>query len=198
MGLPTRLLRSDSSASFLDILSRANRVFVTTHVRPDGDAVGTAIAMARGLAAKGIQPHVLLLSKLPSKYAFLFDDKKIPLTVADGSYPPSLDPDSFDALLVFDTGTWSQLPGLKDVFSNWKKPKLVLDHHLTQEDWADDEHRHAQKNRCLRFGHGDRLKARDDDGARHAAPHLDGDGRTARQGKTGCICEHFVSEGALT
>jgi phosphoesterase RecJ-like protein len=128
---------SHSSASFLEILSSAKRVLVTTHVRPDGDAVGTAIAMARGLAAKGIQPHVLLLSKLPSKYAFLFDDKKIPLTVADGSYPPSLNPDAFDALLVVDTGTWSQLPGLKEVFINWKKPKLVLDHHLTQEDWAD-------------------------------------------------------------
>jgi phosphoesterase RecJ-like protein len=128
---------SDSSASFLEILSRAKRVLVTTHVRPDGDAVGTAVAMSLGLAAKKIESEVLLLSKLPTKYSFLFDQQHIPLTVADGTFPQPFNLDRFDTLLVVDTGTWSQLPGLKEVFSTWKKPKLVLDHHLTQEDWAD-------------------------------------------------------------
>ena len=128
---------TDSSKPFLDILSRANRVLVTTHVRPDGDAVGTAVAMALGLAERKIESEVLLLSKLPPKFSFLFDEQNVPLIVADGSYPEPFSLDRFDTLLVVDTATWSQLPGLKDVFSNWKNPKLVLDHHLTQEDWAD-------------------------------------------------------------
>ena len=49
----------------------------------------------------------------------------------------ALDSGRFDALLVVDTGTWSQLPGLKERVADWKVPKLVVDHHLTQEDWAD-------------------------------------------------------------
>jgi phosphoesterase RecJ-like protein len=128
---------TDSSKSFLDILSRAKRVLVTTHVRPDGDAVGTAVAMALGLAERQIESEVLLLSKLPPKFSFLFDEQNVPLVVAGASLPEPFSLDRFDTLLVVDTGTWSQLPGLKDVFSNWKNPKLVLDHHLTQEDWAD-------------------------------------------------------------
>jgi phosphoesterase RecJ-like protein len=40
-------------------------------------------------------------------------------------------------LLVADTGTWSQLPGLRERIGNWQVPKVVIDHHLTQEDWAD-------------------------------------------------------------
>ena len=43
----------------------------------------------------------------------------------------------FDALLVVDTGTWSQLPGLREQVERLDGPKLVVDHHLTQEDWAD-------------------------------------------------------------
>jgi phosphoesterase RecJ-like protein len=45
--------------------------------------------------------------------------------------------DSFDALLVVDTGTWSQLPGLCEKLNGFARPRLVLDHHLTQENWAD-------------------------------------------------------------
>jgi phosphoesterase RecJ-like protein len=43
----------------------------------------------------------------------------------------------YDAFLVVDTGTWSQLPGLKERIESWPRPKLVVDHHLTQENWAD-------------------------------------------------------------
>jgi phosphoesterase RecJ-like protein len=39
--------------------------------------------------------------------------------------------------LVLDTGTWSQLPGLKEMLAGFAAPKIVVDHHLTQEDWAD-------------------------------------------------------------
>ncbi len=51
--------------------------------------------------------------------------------------PRRSDLDRYDALLVADTGTWSQLPGLKERVEHWPKPKLVVDHHLTQENWAD-------------------------------------------------------------
>lgn len=128
---------SDPQQSLLDVLSRSRRVLITTHVRPDGDALGTAAAMALGLRSRGIQSEVLLLSKLPRKYAFVLDENRIQYHEAEPNWPASLSPDSFDALLVVDTGTWSQLPGLREHLNGFKKPRLVLDHHLTQEDWAD-------------------------------------------------------------
>ena len=42
----------DSAQQILDILSRSKRVLVTTHVRPDGDALGTAAATVLGLRQK--------------------------------------------------------------------------------------------------------------------------------------------------
>ena len=117
----------------LDVLSRCKRVLVTTHVRPDGDALGSTAAAILGLRAKGIDATALLLSKLPSKYAFVYDDPGVTHVNAEVGWP---DLSTFDALLVIDTGTWSQLPGLKDRLVNFAGPKLVVDHHLTQEDWA--------------------------------------------------------------
>jgi len=117
-------------------LSRCRRVLITTHVRPDGDALGTAAAMQMGLGKRGISAEVLLLSHLPSKYGFIFHENQIPFHDAEAGWPTGLELDAFDALLVVDTGTWSQLPGLKERILPWDRPKLVLDHHLTQEDWA--------------------------------------------------------------
>jgi phosphoesterase RecJ-like protein len=127
----------DPYQQVIQILSRCKRVLVTTHVRPDGDALGSAAAISMGMKRRGIEAEVLLLSHLPRKYAFIFLENDIRFHDAEPGWPAGLSLDAFDALLVIDTGTWSQLPGLKAKVLAYSKPRLVIDHHLTQEDWAD-------------------------------------------------------------
>jgi len=119
------------------ILTRCKRVLVTTHVRPDGDALGTVAATILGMRKVGIDAEALLLSHLPRKYAYVFQNNGIIYHDAEQGWPGGASLDRFDALLVMDTGTWSQLPQLREKVANWHVPKLVVDHHLTQEDWAD-------------------------------------------------------------
>ena len=129
---------TDPYRQTIDVLSRCKRVLITTHVRPDGDALGTTAALSLGLRKRGIESHVLLLSHLPTKYSFIFREHEIPHSDVEKGWPAEgFDLDRFDAILVADTGTWSQLPGLEERIAKWPKPKLVLDHHLTQQDWAD-------------------------------------------------------------
>ena len=128
---------SDAYQRILEVLSRSRRVLVTTHIRPDGDALGTAAAMVLGMRQRQIAAEVLLLSHLPTKYAFCFVNSGIVYHDAEKGWPATLALETFDALLVVDTGTWSQLPGLKEKIAGWNVPRLVVDHHLTQEDWAD-------------------------------------------------------------
>jgi phosphoesterase RecJ-like protein len=80
---------------------------------------------------------VLLLSHLPRKYAFVFQENGIVFHDAEAGWPAGLSLDGFDAFVVVDTGTWSQLPGLREQVLAFTKPRIVIDHHLTQEDWAD-------------------------------------------------------------
>lgn len=127
----------DSYQQIIETLSACRRVLITTHVRPDGDALGSVAAMVLALRKKRIESRVLLLSHLPAKYAFVFRDHAIGHDDAEKAFPADLDLNAFDAILVIDTGTWSQLPGLKDRFLATRVPRLVIDHHLTQEDWAD-------------------------------------------------------------
>ncbi|MGA2497526.1 MAG: bifunctional oligoribonuclease/PAP phosphatase NrnA [Tepidisphaeraceae bacterium] len=127
---------TDQYQQIIDTLSSCRRVLVTTHIRPDGDALGCSAAMALAMRAKGIDAHVMLLSHLPTKYAFIFRDNNIAFTNFEKDGLAAFDLSGFDALLVVDTGTWSQLPGLEEKFAAWTKPILVVDHHLTQEAWG--------------------------------------------------------------
>jgi phosphoesterase RecJ-like protein len=128
---------SDAYRQIIDALSSSRKVLLTTHVRPDGDALGTIAATAMALRKVGIESEVLLLSHLPRKYEFVFSENGIVHQDAERGWPPGIELEGFDTLLVMDTGTWSQLPGLRQRITAWPGKKLVVDHHLTQEDWAD-------------------------------------------------------------
>jgi phosphoesterase RecJ-like protein len=128
---------ADAYQEMIAALSGCRSVLVTTHVRPDGDAVGTAAVMVMGLRKVGIAAEVLILSHVPRKYAFIFSENNIVHHDAEKGWPAGLEMSRFDALLVVDTGTWSQLPGLKEKLAGFSGPKLIIDHHLTQEGWAD-------------------------------------------------------------
>lgn len=128
---------ADAYRQIIDALVASRRVLLTTHVRPDGDALGTVAAMALALRKQGIEAQVLLLSHLPRKYEFVFRENGIVHHDAERGWPAAVKLEQFDTLLVMDTGTWSQLPGLREQMGSWRGRKLVVDHHLTQEDWAD-------------------------------------------------------------
>jgi phosphoesterase RecJ-like protein len=127
----------DPFQPIIEVLSRCKRVLVTTHVKPDGDALGSTAALVLGMKQKGIEADVLLLSHLPRKYAFVYDDAGVSHTDVERGWPGDFSLDRYDAIVVADTGTWSQLPGLQERMEKWPKPKLVIDHHLTQQNWAD-------------------------------------------------------------
>jgi bifunctional oligoribonuclease and PAP phosphatase NrnA len=127
----------DAYQQVIDSLSPCKKVLITTHVRPDGDALGSSAAMHLALRKLNIESEILLLSHLPRKYAFVFNDHGVPHIDAELGIPPKFNLDHYDAFLVVDTGTWSQLPFLMERITSWRKPKIVIDHHLTQENWAD-------------------------------------------------------------
>lgn len=128
---------SDPYQQIIEALSKCRRVLITTHVRPDGDALGTTAALSMALRKQNVDSHVLLLSHIPSKYKFAYEDNSIRYFDVEDGWKDPFPFEEYDALLVADTGTWSQLPGVRERIEKWSAPKIVLDHHLTQEDWAD-------------------------------------------------------------
>ena len=127
----------DVYQQIIDTLSGAKRVLVTTHVRPDGDALGSSAALVLGMKQKGVEADVLLLSHLPRKYSFIYEGGGVRHIDVEKGFPPDFSLDPYDVVVVVDTGTWSQLPGLQERVEKWPRTKIVIDHHLTQQEWAN-------------------------------------------------------------
>src|SRR5262249_56330690 len=81
-------------------LARHQRLLLTTHINPDGDGLGSEIAMALWLRAVGKSVRVLNDSLVPTAFAFLTREQSIE------SWEPELAEQAFaasDALIVLDT-----------------------------------------------------------------------------------------------
>jgi phosphoesterase RecJ-like protein len=57
---------SEPPAALLDLIASGRRFFVTSHQRPDGDAIGSAVGMALALRALGKQATVVLEEAPPA------------------------------------------------------------------------------------------------------------------------------------
>lgn len=112
-------------------ITEAERILLTTHVRPDGDALGSELAMADLLVQRGKEVEIFNASPTPERYQFLDPDGTKVRFLKNGIGQPNLKP---DLIIVLDTGTWSQLAGLADMVRQSKARKVVIDHHQSQDD----------------------------------------------------------------
>jgi phosphoesterase RecJ-like protein len=112
-----------------ELINKANNILITTHTRPDGDACGCMAALSEALTSLGKNVKILLLSELPAWYEFLFEQK--PEIFGEKTKIDS------DLIVVVDTDTSRQLPGLDKYLKQSDKPVLVIDHHATRGDVGD-------------------------------------------------------------
>jgi phosphoesterase RecJ-like protein len=112
------------------LIDQSQNVLLTTHVRPDGDALGSELAMAELLEQNGKRVAILNPSPTPDRYRFVDADGTRIHAIGPGAEPP-FQP---DLILVLDTGAWAQLPGLDSLLRTTSAAKVVIDHHKTQDD----------------------------------------------------------------
>jgi bifunctional oligoribonuclease and PAP phosphatase NrnA len=115
-------------AAFHEFVSRHRRLLLTTHLNPDGDGIGSEIAMALWLRTRGNEVQVLNDSMLPRAFVFLADHQPIE------SWDPELAERRFsscDALIVLDTSNRQRIGRLSDVLDRHIMPIAVVDHHVT-------------------------------------------------------------------
>lgn len=111
-------------------ITTPQRFILSTHMRPDGDALGSALGMAYALRQRGKEALVVIPSALPPRYIDL-----IPVSdfiVYDAKNEAAIG--KTDAIIIVDTGTWNQLGKFGDWMKRQDVPKLVIDHHRTQDD----------------------------------------------------------------
>ena len=128
---------SPDLAAVRDALVAADRVAITTHLRPDGDALGTEIAVARALQALGKTVTVLNTDPPPRNLDWLAEEQPPDLLhqYESGNLAQAQAVAGADALLVVDTNAEHRIGDAARPFRQSGKPVLLLDHHPDPESW---------------------------------------------------------------
>ena len=116
---------------FVEIVGNHRRFLLTTHVRPDGDALGSELAMAAILESLGKDVRVCNAFAVPPNLQFLDPHRKVKQL---GTDVPAEQIDDCEVLIILDTTAWAQLGAMGDVVQKSDAVKVVLDHHVSGDD----------------------------------------------------------------
>ena len=119
-----------SNATLPEIVERlasAKRIAILTHAKPDGDAVGSAVGLARVLAHKSIKATPVFLGPWLSR----FDPLIPPTRIVHEHHKCFADPEivGADTVVIVDTGSWSQVAGARAFIEPRRDSTIVIDHH---------------------------------------------------------------------
>jgi phosphoesterase RecJ-like protein len=117
--------------AFVRIVRSHERYLLTSHIRPDCDALGSELGMAGVLEALGKQVVIVNGQATPPNLAFIDPQKRIRVIGQDVQLT---DLEDIELLMVLDTSAWAQLGPMGDVLRATKAKKLVIDHHVSEDD----------------------------------------------------------------
>lgn len=125
-------------------IERRDRFVLTSHARPDGDAIGSALACCQVLRSMGKQAEVVLHDAVPRIYRPLpFADQVVQSNRLNGSYEAAI-------ILECDSVQRTRLEGLEDRFL------INIDHHASGRPFAHvnwiDPHAVATAEMVFRLG----------------------------------------------
>ena len=119
-----------------NLILGATCVLCCSHLRPDGDAIGSLLAMGWALDQMGKAHTLACPSPVPSTLRFLPGWERITQKL-----PSTYD---YDLVIVLDTGSLRRLEPLRKEIEGLQAPILVIDHHVTNTcfgsvNWVEPE-----------------------------------------------------------
>lgn len=117
-----------SRAAFHAFLDRHSKFLLTTHINPDGDGLGSEVALALWLRSRGKTVQVLNDSVTPANFLFLADQQPLE------TFEPELAERRFseaDALIVLDTSNRQRIGRLAPLIDRHAIAVAVVDHHVS-------------------------------------------------------------------
>lgn len=115
-----------------ELIAAHDRFLVTSHVRPDGDALGSEVGIAGLLRQKGKDVRVVNSSQTPPRYDFL--DPHNTLFEHFGTAVAPGDLADREVVVIVDLSSWGQLGDMAGWVRQFPGPRVVIDHHVSQDD----------------------------------------------------------------
>ncbi len=120
-------------------LAKPKQIVVTTHHKPDGDALGSSLAVFHWLKAKGHTVHVIVPSDFPPFLDWLPGREDVVVYTANKAYSDERIA-AADLIYCLDFNGLPRIHAMADSVRDARAVKIMIDHHLDPEGFDDYRH----------------------------------------------------------
>lgn len=121
---------------FMEIVSGSQKVVLTCHVRPDGDALGSTMGLSHLLRSMGKEANVVVPDQPPRTLSFMPGFRELAIYTRHDPYCTRL-VDEADLIICCDFNKPSRQDQLEGLIQNTECTKVLIDHHEDPDYFAD-------------------------------------------------------------
>jgi bifunctional oligoribonuclease and PAP phosphatase NrnA len=115
------------------MLKTARSCVILTHTRPDGDALGSSIGLARAMAIKNIKSECWFTAPMPAWADQVIQQTPHALVGRESQWAEAraIERGEPDLVVIVDTGSWVQIDELRAFVESRGSKTLLIDHHIS-------------------------------------------------------------------
>lgn len=132
-------------ATLKDLLSQHQKIVITTHHKPDGDAMGSSLGLYNYLIQKGHTVHVITPSDYPIFLHWLPNNSEVLVYTEQVEKSKTLIAEA-DFIFCLDFNSLSRINEMGEWVEASSAKKILIDHHLDPDDF--DDFRHWRVSAC--------------------------------------------------
>jgi phosphoesterase RecJ-like protein len=123
--------------AFKELISTPKKVVITTHHKPDADALGSSLALASYLEKKGHSVQVISPTDYPNFLAWMDGNDDV-LIFSEGNQEKSATfVEEADVIFCLDFSSLKRIDDLGELVAASTAVKVLIDHHLAPDDFAE-------------------------------------------------------------
>jgi phosphoesterase RecJ-like protein len=133
------------TASLIELLAQPQRIVITTHHKPDGDAMGSSLGLYNYLIQQGHHAQVITPTDYPQFLNWMPGNGDVIIYTDNVAKADQLIADA-DMIFCLDFNALGRINEMGEKVGESKALKIMIDHHLEPQDF--DDYRHWDINAC--------------------------------------------------
>lgn len=136
--LTSRLYSMKNFKDFKELMSSPRRCVIVMHTKPDADALGSSLGLAGYLKKNGHKVTVISPSEYPDFLKWMNGNCEVIIYPENEALVKGIIAET-GLIFCLDFSSLDRIDGLGDIIRDSPSKKVLIDHHLDPEDFADFE-----------------------------------------------------------
>jgi len=128
-------MQKDSFLKFKKLLKNSEKIAIVTHWSPDGDAMGSSLALYLFLLKLGKKATVIVPNAYPDFLRWLPGNKNV-LNFQENEVKAGKILNAADVIFTLDFNSYKRLEKLGNILEKTSAPKVLVDHHQQPDNYA--------------------------------------------------------------